>query len=79
VDQVIAPPIEGHVVDGWNDPHPVPFARQSSALSTTLGLTYPEPAALLEAGVPMPTWDGERPAWIAVQASVVMKSTEPWL
>jgi hypothetical protein len=39
VDQVIAPPIPGHLVCGLKEPQPVPAARQSSALSTTLGLT----------------------------------------
>jgi len=61
VDHVIAPRSSGYVREGLNDPQPVPFVRQSSALFTTDGDTYPLPAPLGDAGRPRPTRDGERP------------------
>ena len=39
VDQVIAPPIPGHVLPGLKLPQLLPLARQSSALFTTDGET----------------------------------------
>src|SRR5215510_12134109 len=61
IDQSIAPRIEGQVVEGWKLPQLVPMARQSSALLTTLGDTYPPPAPEGDAGRPNPTWSGRSP------------------
>src|ERR1700756_4579403 len=77
VDHVIAPPMAGQVAGGWKLPQLLPLARQSRAALTTLGVTWPPPAALVEAGTPRPTWLGFRPPCSWMQASAVRKFSVP--
>ena len=79
IDQSIAPRMVGHVAGGTNEPQLVPAARQSSALFTTDGLTYPPPAAALVAGRPIAIWSGRSALCNWMQASAVMKFSLPWL
>ena len=79
VDQVIAPRMPGHVVDGLK-------RAAVGALGQAVERVVDDrrrrrsrcPRRAVEAGRPRPTWSGRRPPCSWMQASAVRKSTVPW-